>query len=182
MHHITWKLLGYIHIENTEAAIRLIQQKKDGNKYLNYIDSRGYTILMAACESRNIDIVSALIEHGANISLASYNGLTALDIASYKGYKDIVARIVSEYIDKDFTLINFNIADPVSNFLIKSKSVCELKKIKDWAQKNGHINLLQNVNVAIEREIIARRCVILCFSKMGVTADIAQLISRHSLR
>ena len=54
-------------------------------------DSDGSTLLMAAAERGRIDAARALLDHGANCSLSSKNGDTALGLASTPEMKGLLA-------------------------------------------------------------------------------------------
>ena len=86
---------------NVEISRLLLQYKADVHAH----DKLGRTPLHVVAEyeefnitpnSRYLDIARLLVEHGANIDAIDHKGMTAFQIASKKGYKDI-AQYLSDH-------------------------------------------------------------------------------------
>ena len=67
-----------------------------GKEYINYQDYNGETALMMAADCGWYDIAGMLVEAGADINIRNNDGLTAADIAKYKGNDDIVKMLRKE--------------------------------------------------------------------------------------
>lgn len=81
--------------ENYEIALSLINYSKSN---LNLQNSDGQTALMiAAWNTRNLNLIKALVENGANVNLLDKNNLSALDYTKYCYYnnKDIIKYLKS---------------------------------------------------------------------------------------
>jgi len=57
---------------------------------VNAIDEKGYTALMYACANGNLEIVELLLEYGADSSITTSKGNTALYFAERKQYWKII--------------------------------------------------------------------------------------------
>ena len=75
-------------LNDTNTALLLINNAAPD---LNNADDMGRTALMSASSLNNLQIVSALAEKGANVTLRDKVGDMAVHIAAYYRYKDIVA-------------------------------------------------------------------------------------------
>jgi hypothetical protein len=64
---------------------------------LNHVDHSGYTALMWACSYDNVDCAKILIESRTDVTMRNIGGQTALDIASVRGYYDIVHILERSY-------------------------------------------------------------------------------------
>lgn len=51
-------------------------------------DSTGWTALIAAAHNGHVDVIRALLEHGADLSIKDEDGRTALDWAEAQGHAD----------------------------------------------------------------------------------------------
>gem|GEM_PF-1021333 len=66
---------------------------------VNYADSQGGTILMAACEGGDYDTVQFLLDNGANVKARNRYGTTALMWAARYGRKEIVKLLLEKGAD-----------------------------------------------------------------------------------
>ena len=64
---------------------------------VNSKDDMGMTALHVACAEGNVSIATLLLDHGANILEADWNGETALHFGCKHGQKDIVKFILNKY-------------------------------------------------------------------------------------
>jgi ankyrin repeat protein len=80
------------------------------NKNINLRDKYGFTPLIYASMSGNIDIVNKLIEKGANINERDNNNVNSLIWASFFGNVDIVNKLIehnAEITSEELNRINF---------------------------------------------------------------------------
>jgi ankyrin repeat protein len=68
----------------------LLQAGAKANRVLN---EQGLTILMLAVTTGRMDVVEVLLEHKADPTLKTIDGVTAMSIAKEAGMTDIAARL-----------------------------------------------------------------------------------------
>ena len=92
--------------------IKRVWELLDSGVDINFQDNDGVTVLIAASQRRQTDIVRLLLERGANPNIRDNDGDTALSLASIEGHTDIVrllleneANVNSRGYDGDTALI-----------------------------------------------------------------------------
>ncbi|XP_061628222.1 protein phosphatase 1 regulatory subunit 12C [Phyllopteryx taeniolatus] len=72
-----------------EAKEMMSNNKEDGTEIINCSNADGITALHQACIDGSMEMVSFLLEHGANVNQVDSEGWTALHVAASCGYRDI---------------------------------------------------------------------------------------------
>lgn len=70
--------------------------QRNPNVHPNIKNENGQTPLYWACERKNIEIIRAVIERGADLNAAEQNGFTPLHLATFLGNVDVV-KVLLEY-------------------------------------------------------------------------------------
>ncbi|GMK43800.1 hypothetical protein PghCCS26_09270 [Paenibacillus glycanilyticus] len=83
---------GYVEV------VRELLERTDTN--VNHVNHLGWTALLEAIilnngNERQVETVKLLIEHGADVSLADNDGVTPLQHARKRGFKEIVQLLVN---------------------------------------------------------------------------------------
>lgn len=80
------------------ARLRPLVEEWSGNPILNWadLDKRGQTPLIQAARGGFLEIVQLLVEHGADVNVASSSGKTALSWSAYKGHVQIVQFLLAQ--------------------------------------------------------------------------------------
>ena len=85
------------------GSVDMIQEVvKDDPDFINRKNKDGYTPLILACYSGNIEVVRYLVEHSKDLNGGSKYG-TPLMAASVKGYEKIVALLIEKGADVNAT-------------------------------------------------------------------------------
>jgi hypothetical protein len=82
-------------VSQDEASLRILMRDKSYWKVLNILNIRGLAPLHVALNSRNMNIVRLLIEHGAELTLLDANGDTPLHRACRIGFFEAVEFLCS---------------------------------------------------------------------------------------
>lgn len=89
----------------------LLTHNKESLDYLMYF---GYTALFMAIKNNHLPCVSTLIDFGADLNQPLRNGLLPLHYAAYKGYAEIIDRILGTQPDTEVRIKDVNYPNPQS--------------------------------------------------------------------
>jgi ankyrin repeat protein len=74
-------------------------QATNRNQYFNYVDISGNTELILAAQNGHKEIVSELLDRGADVNASNNYGITALIYAAQNGHKEIVNELLDRGAD-----------------------------------------------------------------------------------
>ena len=81
------------HVEVVSKLLAL--GAKENQDYVNARNNSGTTPLMETCYNGHVNVVTYLVEHGANIHLQDKNGDTCLHCAAKKGHVEVVSNLLA---------------------------------------------------------------------------------------
>jgi len=89
-------------VSRNGTIIELNKLYNENPEIINYKNEEGYTPLVLACYSGNVEVVSFLIDNVSDINGTSTHG-TPLMAAVYKGYTEIVSILLEYGVNVDVT-------------------------------------------------------------------------------
>jgi ankyrin repeat protein/L-ascorbate metabolism protein UlaG (beta-lactamase superfamily) len=100
-HHLTplcWAILGWVALNNNTEWINSLINK---GANVDFIASRGVTLLIFAVERENMAYVKLLVDAGAKIKVADSSGMTALHKSTISGNYEIASYLITRGITID---------------------------------------------------------------------------------
>ena len=93
-----------LHWNAKEGNAEIVQKLIDKGANIEIKDKKyGSTPLLFACQNGHIDVAKILLQYGANIRAASYNGATALHYATQSGNINVIEMVLKEGLNVNAT-------------------------------------------------------------------------------
>lgn len=127
-------LLESVEADNIDAVKKYLEKGADINAAWEDHDSN--TPLICAAYNGSTDMVSFLIEHGANIEGKNNEGWTAIMLASMYGYDEVVKLLLDACAD-------------INQMDIDGKTAL------DWAEENDHHEVVSMIKSFVENKMLS---------------------------
>ena len=79
---------------NSHEIVRLLLDTKSKNQFINKKNNLGETALFLAAKNKQQDVVSILIQNGADVTISNITGDTPVHRAAFNGHTEILKNVV----------------------------------------------------------------------------------------